>query len=282
MENRLPLPGLLLLLLTAVGGGVLTGLVMFLASTIGHFAIISALFFALVAGIAMALMVKYATVRHKPVVRVMGLLMAIVIYGTYHYAHYLDFQHWARDEILSYEPAATDEQIKIAADAFLKEETDSEGFIGFMKFQAQVSGFTSQTNRALDLEGTTMGREIWGYWLIEMALLIFVIVGFAQLDMDTPFCADEMKWVKYQRVGAVWENYIQTFLQKLDEGNIEEAAQLIRYDPGSGDRLVIQVAYCTGEATAYLTVDFYQQKNSKRILSNTPISLEDYHIFRSV
>ncbi len=154
---------------------VLAGLILGIAfAVIGSFFYI-VFIFPLIMGFAgsriLADAIQRAKIRRIYQVIFMSLLMAITIYGTYHYGRYVALQVQTSIKMFSGLSAATEDKslkvAKVVVDYALVQETGYPGFVGYMLFRAK--------------EGISIGRIYyssrlnlgpiltWFYWILELS-----------------------------------------------------------------------------------------------------------------
>ncbi len=137
-----------------------------------------------------------AKIRRTDQVILLSLLMAITIYGTYHYGRYVVFQVRTSLEMFPSLSAATEDKnlkvTKAIVDYALEQDTGHSGFIGYMLFRAK--------------EGVTIGRFYrssrlnlgpiltWFYWMLEFGIVLWIPISTGKKLIGMPFCETCGNW----------------------------------------------------------------------------------------
>jgi hypothetical protein len=124
-------------------------------------------------------------------------MIALVLYSTFRYAEYrFTFRSDLRDEIESaYGSAISNEDYTLQERLFLKDETGSQGLVGYVKLEAKYGVSFSQAGTTSSASTTTLkGTLAYLYWLIEIA----IVAGFASLvairQGRHPFSEEANEW----------------------------------------------------------------------------------------
>ncbi len=180
----------LVAIIISILGGVLTGIA---AAFIGSFFYIAFLF-PLVMGFAggngLRAPIQLAKIRKTSQVIFMSILMAVSIYGTYHYGRYVILQVQTSLKVFSNLSEATDDEnmkaAKIIVDYALKQETGHSGFAGYMIYKAQQGVSLGRIYRSSRLN---LGPVFtWVYWLLEFGIIFWVTISIARREAQIPVC----------------------------------------------------------------------------------------------
>ncbi|HEX2619737.1 MAG TPA: hypothetical protein VHL11_06310, partial [Phototrophicaceae bacterium] len=138
-SGRAPILGVILLLLLTVIGGVAIGAVAYFISKFIYLIVLFPLVMIALGGGIISFAVKRGKIRSRPITLIFGVLMAVLIYGSFRIGEYLGFQedlyNMAVEEVGS-DNFSRDDLIQFMDDQ-LEEETGDTGFIGFTKYSAQ-------------------------------------------------------------------------------------------------------------------------------------------------
>jgi hypothetical protein len=129
--SALPAYGFALMVFTALLGGAFVGLLLFSANKLVYVAVVSVWIAAMIAGWMMRLAVRTGGVRSSSSAFWLGLLMGIVLYGTYSYLDYRSFLQQSALE-LGISGANLDmEVVEETLNEVLEERTGYQGIIGY-------------------------------------------------------------------------------------------------------------------------------------------------------
>jgi hypothetical protein len=160
-------------------GGSVIGL---LASIISNFIYIH-LLFPIAFGLAGMLILVGALgkfkIRGKLPEISLALLMALTIYGAYHYANYQTFRFVLASQMNEQIANETGEPQSEVADIFvdyaLEEETGHTGLPGYFLYRAEEG---VSIGRWYSQNKTNLGPYLsWVYWLVELAIITFMTVA---------------------------------------------------------------------------------------------------------
>lgn len=221
-----------LFLLTLVSGGVI-GVVTFGISRIIYLILIFPAFMGIAGGLILHKAIKQFKLNIPLIGIVFGVLMGLSIYGTFHYAEYLNFKSEAREylnEQLIAEFGQTDSQIvNVLFNEILLEETGYTGIVGYIMVMAS--------------EGVSIGRVFSGssmnlgtffsyiYWLVEFLLIAGVSVSMGKAAASEPFCDFCDDWYgKEYSIGAAHIEQTARLVQILQAHEFEKAAAILEIE----------------------------------------------------
>ena len=173
----------ILLLLAAVFisimGGVLTGIAVAFIGSFFYIAFLFPLGMGFAGGNGLRAGIQLAKIRKTSSVIFMSILVAISIYGTYHYGRYVVLQVQTSLKASSNLTEATDDEnmkaAKIVVDHALKQETGRSGFIGYMLYKSR--------------HGVSLSPVLtWIYWLLEFGIIFWVTISIARREAQIPVC----------------------------------------------------------------------------------------------
>lgn len=221
--------GILLLLITAIIGGIAVGIALHFSGRIIYLIFASVFLAALIAGFIMQTAVRVGKVRNQPAVIIFAILMGLVAYGSLRYGDYLWFQEETRSAIRETDPSATNEDIDAFTNIILEEETGATGFEGFIRLEAKEGlSITSSRNFNDDSGGLELSEPITiGYWVIEILIMIGVPMWTGLNQTKEIFCDNNNDWLRFTAVGSVSQADWSHFLQALQAQDFQTARTFI-------------------------------------------------------
>jgi hypothetical protein len=242
-SNRVSLPGLIVLALVAICGGLVFG---GLAAAISNFIWLIVLFpigLGLAAGELLAKMITKYKVRSPMAAAAAALLMSLMIYGTMNYADYLVFQSELSDLITEEYGQLDNQTVAEITDGFLGEETGFTGFLGYLRLQAQegVAIGSFRSSQALTLNEPLS----WLYWLVELIIVTVCATLIAVERAKKPFCELCQCWYGGgEHQGSVARDNVNQFLELMRTGNMRQASALLTSEPLPSPTLEIYMRRC--------------------------------------
>jgi hypothetical protein len=183
-------PGALLpLFLAALAGGVIAGV---LEGVVGHYLISLVVIFPLLVGLAAGALASWrvgaGNVRAPALAAVAGLLGGLAGQATTHVMDYQFFRMEVAQTLRTEDPGV---DVGAALDAWLRGETGSGGFVGFVKLQAR-EGVTIKRGSGNGIEFTGAGAYV--LWVVELLLAAGAAAGLAGARAREPFCEHCRRW----------------------------------------------------------------------------------------
>lgn len=229
-KGGINLLGILLLLITAIVGGVAVGAGLHFSGRFVYLIFASVFLAALLAGFFMKTAVRIGKVRNQLVVIVFSILMGLVAYGSLRYGDYLWFQEEVRSSVRETDPRATNDEIDTFTDIILQDETGATGFEGFIRLEAQegLSISSSRNYTSTNDEGLVLSEPITiGYWIIEILIMIGVPLMAGLSQTKEIFCDSNNDWLHFVTVGSVSQADWSNFLQALQVSDFQTARTFI-------------------------------------------------------
>ena len=189
--------GLIVLLLAAfVGGAVIGGIVFAVDHYIIYLIVVFPFIIGAMGGFVMPLAVALGKVRNPMLAALFGLLIAVVLYGTYRYADYrIGFKDDLNDEIeQEFGERLDDEELQVLEDLILTEETGSTGFTGYIKLYAQEGITVTSTRSSSDSGLTLKGILAYLYWIVEFGIIAVISLVMAMNRAEQPFSEEAGQW----------------------------------------------------------------------------------------
>lgn len=180
----------LIAILITIIGGMLTGIVVAVVGSLFYIVFLFPLGMGFVGGNIVKLGIRLAKIRKISQVILLSVLVAISIYGTYHFVKYIIFRG---QMFIQLSPRLTEvsRDDKVDAAQFLVnyaliKATGHSGFIGYMLFKAQ-HGISLQ--RFYDKDFMNLGPVLtWAYWFLELGLIFWVAMRIGKQDAQAPVC----------------------------------------------------------------------------------------------
>jgi hypothetical protein len=229
--NKAPLPGLLLLTLTALVGGVAIGGIVSFVSRLIYLIILFPIGMGFAGGAAVMVMVKRGKVRFPLVAAAFGALTALLLYGSLHYFDYLAFRSEAqtyladqlRPDYGEIEPARLQELV----DAVLVGEVGQPGFVGYILLEAREGVSIGEVGR--DTSVNLGPFFTWVYWLVELGIITFLAVTLPWKAASQPFCETHDRWYSLPRhLGSVGPAQSGNLITLLRSGNFTQAGESLQ------------------------------------------------------
>jgi hypothetical protein len=229
-SNRVPPVGLLIMLTAAVVGGLGAGVVTYFVSRELYLIILFPILLGLLCGWIAAQAVLIGRVRAPLIAGGLGVLMALILYGTYRYADYF----WGfRGDLKSQFEAAIDqkltgEQYQQFENVALKDAVGATGFVGYTKLTAREGITITRSTRATGSGLKLKGAVLYGYWLIEIVLVGCFAAAGAYRAARKPFSERAGDWYGVaRRVGVLPGEARTDFGSLMAQGQLAQASALI-------------------------------------------------------
>lgn len=170
-QNRIPIFGIILLLIGSVFLGIAIGVLAYLVSNLIYYIFA----FSLVVGgatmIAYYKLLQFAKVRHSIIAALLGLITGLLVASTYYATPYLILRNeFITNAQQNYQVSA--ERASAAFDNIFVKETGTGGFIGYMKLRAkegdQITNYVVENGMPIhEFSFTLKSTWAWVYWLLE-------------------------------------------------------------------------------------------------------------------
>lgn len=246
--NEFSFNGIVMLVLATIFAGIVLGL---LLGFVGQFFFLVGIFPALVGiagGYVLAQAIKKFKMPNKAVAILIGTLMAVMIYGSYTYFDYLQFQNQLYDAMVTFgDPTLyifKDMDKATLTNFLLQETTGSTGLIGYWK---------STVNAGISI--ISMGgmgsnfpfNPLWStLYLISEFLLIagFAIKG-AWERVNRPFCSGCEAWYDEGKYLASFEMQDEDkVINAIERDRFDDLKNLMRAELSKPPCLVLKVHLC--------------------------------------
>jgi hypothetical protein len=285
-SGKVPASGYLKMSLAAIAGGSFIGGLTHLISQLFYLIILFPIGIGVLGGCFIAVSINSGKVRNPLVAGMFALVTGFSIYGSTNYLDYVRFRHDTIAEIkkdVEFKTANPDDEI----DNFLKNETNNDGFIGFVKYRAKQGVSIGRIGRSENNIGEV---ATWIYWLVELSIIQLILVLIAKEVAKQPFCESCDAWYKEEEpIGTVTEALANQFLDLLNNDRFAEAGQLIDYDiivTEASHSLIVkkQISPADSNGDIFIKIGEIQidedgKSNTKEILSGM-ISPTDYLDFK--
>ena len=203
-----------------------------------YFIIVFPMIIGFLAGYLLSRTIQRGKIRNVSLALACGVIMGVIVYGSYHYFNYLDFRGTLFNDtrvILGSKQLPTDDAtVNKAIDLVLTKETGSSGFLGFMLYYAQ-SGFTLNFTGLYSgavvsqLSYHVQGVLAWVYWLIEAALILRFTINRAVSQARQPYSETGDDWYEtyLNRLGNVPPESGEQFMALIHMDQYADAGKLI-------------------------------------------------------
>lgn len=249
-RTYLPVMGTMLVIAAAFVGGVIGGIAMVVTARATHYAVLPAGVGGFVAVIIFSLAIWYGSVKDPLINPLLAVIMSIVVYGTYHFAEYVDFRQTLSNEIRAelgdLDQATTD----LIIEDYLIEETGSSGFIGYVRHLLKYGYIVSRIGVRERQTGT--GETVFNIAL-DFGLILFVSVVAALMATRRAFCEHckryygrmSLSWTADMEIlGRVGRDAAEEFLRNIRSNQYPQARKLIQRKQFLTPCLEIQIERC--------------------------------------
>lgn len=230
-SGKFPPAALITMLLTIAIGGAVFGAIMWASENfIGLYLV---LFYPLVAGglggALYAGVVEGQKVRNPLIAFVVGLLMGVSTYGTYHaLGYYVTFRNDVQQ--LLADEGVKDVTVDDAINLILQDEVNDTGFIGYMKLSADIGMSIQRVGSATPSTGSQnpiRGDIMYAYWAGE-ALIVSLFAAFmAAGAAGKPFDEGANAWFDKEQIIACAPTKSRKELQNaLKNGDFTAAGRI--------------------------------------------------------
>ena len=164
-----------------------------------------------------------------------AVLMVIAMFATLHYGRYFALQVQTSLELFGDLSHATEQEslaiAKTVVNYGLKEETGRTGFIGYMLYRAETGislGRFYSDNRL-----TLNSFLAWLYWLLEMGIVLWIILGLKSRPQRGPKCeACGSRLGPEKHLGGTSPANEARLLELIERKDMVELGKLIEKDTG--------------------------------------------------
>jgi hypothetical protein len=246
-----------IIIFATVFGGIVGGIIYFAVSQVFYLIILSPFAIGLFAIGLSIISFRKARLSNKIIAGVFGIVLGLILYGTYQYAGYLQTKREATQfyqDTYDLEPG----EARVAFDMVLQEETGSSGVLGYALLLAR-EGFSFTGYIAFEqmvvLETddlTFQGPLAWLYWFAEFAIIAgCTIAGGLSAAGEAFIEAGLDQYRTRDQAGNIEMGDLDEFLEYLTSEQFERAINLIEF----------------GEKTEHPTIEVYVQNPKKDSLS---------------
>jgi hypothetical protein len=254
-SNHVPPAGLLLLITTAVAGGLGAGVITYFVSREVYLIILFPILLGLGVGWIMAMAVQIGKVRAPLVAGAFGVVMALILYGTYRYAEYYwrfrsDFK---RQVEKTFGQKITDDEYQRFEDITLQDEVGAKGFAGYIRLTAREGIMFTRATSSSDSGVTLKGTVLYLYWMLEIAAIGFFAAVGAARSARKPFSEQSGEWYgKAARVGTLPAELVSTFVERVQQGQLAQAGALVTAEARTPPRTDVAVYRSAAPGTDHL------------------------------
>lgn len=163
-------------LMIVILGGTLTGFLTSIVSNLIYMTFLFPIGMGFVGGMLLLGSSRKLKIRGRMPEIITAILMAVLIYGTFHYTGYLTFRILLSSEMNKEIVSSTGESqagvANIFVDYALEQETGHTGFTGYMLYKAEEG---VSIGRWYSMNKTNLGPiGTWVYWFLELGLIGWV------------------------------------------------------------------------------------------------------------
>jgi hypothetical protein len=219
------------LLLLAIIGAMLVGILAFAISQILYVVILLPMVMGLLGGLLSLMVINWGKVRCQMIATIMGLLIGIAIFIAYLFPDYLIY----RANYIGWENITDVQELAATSQEFdrhLQEKSGSTGFIGFLRSEAN-DGMLLIGSRSYGAKGSRLrakGVGVWLNWLLELAVICGVTTLLARWRVFWPFSELSNRWFnRATRLGTLSQTDLEQAMTILDEGKLAEFIEMVQF-----------------------------------------------------
>ncbi|MEM9951799.1 MAG: hypothetical protein AAF846_09380 [Chloroflexota bacterium] len=273
-SKKINITAVIITLIVSLIGGVVAGLGLMYSSWYVYLYIFQPILAALVAALFVWGAVKLTKLRHGRSAFFIGLLVALVLYGTYRVGNYIDFRRIVYEEVQTFEPNITNAEFNAGFNELMREETGFSGFLGYVHLEAIEGLSVSFRSRSGVSSGELFRTNVfftYVYWLVEIIIIIATLVLTATDTSSKPYCVKSGKWLDFTLAGYIPREQLNAFMNALNQGDVNTIGQYLTNNSSSSIR--VNVAMCDRQAGEGLIHILYQEgRDTKNILEPAIIS----------
>ena len=245
-SNQAPFGSIILMLIVAVVVGAIVGGILWAIEHFTSFYLVVAfpIFAGFIAGGALTLVIRSGKVRSPLIAGLCGIIAALVMYGVYHYAgYYVTFREQVRQGFIEEGFAPTEDELNQFIDEGLQVEVGDTGFIGYMKYAAQIGFSITRATGSSSSSGIEIKDTIaWVYWGAEILIAAAVAAFTAWKHAAEPFDEATGQWYgPVTSIGRVSLKARKELSSALKNGDYSTAGRLLTTEPIKGNVLDVGV-----------------------------------------
>ena len=214
-------------------GGLLIGVITSFVSNLIYIVILFPLGMGFIGAMILDKVITTLKIRKLALGVFLGGLMALVIYGAYHYTDYQTFRFVAAsamDEKLVEETGESSPEVSaVFVDYALSEETGHTGMLGYILYKAKLG---VSIGKIVSTNDFNLGPFFtWIYWLVELGIIGWMTVPTAKEAAGQPFCERCHAWYgKEEHLGGCSASEYDKTLQVLSQKNFSQLGEMLVQD----------------------------------------------------
>jgi hypothetical protein len=282
----LPIQGVLLVIITALLGGWLSGIAMILLFRATRYLIAPAVVGGFVGVILLSIAIWQGRVRDVLLNSLFAVVMGIVIYGTFQADQYWDFRQSLANDIQSQLGDLDQGTVDTIIDEYLIDETGSTGFIGYVRHLLKYGVTVSRMG--VFSRQTSTGETLL-YVVIDILLVLGVLVLGTIMATRRAFCDHckryygrmSISWTAGMEIlGRVARKSATDFLNLIEANQYGQAHKLIERKQFLTSCLEIQIERCKTCDHTPITLTAMQTggllSNRRKVVYRQNISPQQY------
>ncbi len=223
-SNIAPSQGVAILALSSlVSGAAIGGATAFISKFI-YFIVLFPIGMGFATGAVMGFAVKKGKIRNPITALGLGVLGGLVTYGSLMYGQYINFQKEVETTIERDYGVTDKNQAREQINGFLRQETGSSGFVGFLKMSAKEGITISRRGSSFQI------KDNFAYflWLIELGIVGFLAASMPFKSANEPFNEEANEWYgEKQWVGSATDESKDQLISLLNMDDMSGAAALL-------------------------------------------------------
>jgi hypothetical protein len=235
-QNHLTKSGVILLIAGSILLGIGMGTLGYFVSGIYYLLFVYPIALGFVSAMAYIKLIQLSKVRHGLMTTFLGLITGLLVGISFFYVPYiLDRNDYVSELQKKYQVSKA--SASVGLDNYVFDETDSRGFLGYMKLRARAGDDYTQTTVINSVPVHSFGFTIkstwaWLYWLVEMVLILFpvALVGSSARNYEINTRNNEWYDNSSRQIGAVSIHDKDHLLALLKENDLKGISELVVSD----------------------------------------------------
>lgn len=213
--------------------GAFVGVVTSLLSNLIYIVILFPLGMGFIGAVVLERTITILKIRKLLIGIALGVVMAVVIYGVYHFTNYQMFRiilSFAMDEKLVQETGEFSPEVGfVFVDYALQEETGYTGALGYLLYKAEMG---VSIGKIFNTNELNLGPFVtWLYWLVELCIIAWMTVRAAKNASGRPFCQNCNSWYgREEHVGGCSLSDYNKTLQILNHKDFSQLGKMLVKD----------------------------------------------------
>lgn len=219
----------------------------------------------------------------------LGLLLGLLIYGSYQAMRYLVFRKIATDTYQSQNAATPEEAVRIL-DQTLLEQTGTTGFLGYVRYEMKTGMLIQSTTPPMGPSNHITGVGVLFYWVYDAVIILGGALSGAWWAHRRAFCEHCHRYygriksngidMGTERIGWLENQAADEFKRLLEIDHFEQAGALIKNQKSKRANFELRIEHCDSCNTNPVILSAYRpfkaNSSGTGLLYRRKIDPEDY------